>query len=336
MSEERSVAFVQNALDKLSPYIIKAGENEVRVFCPFAGCNDRAKHEVSRDPHLYISTTTGYWHCFLCGRGGKDIATLLTAYGIELSYLDKLQALSKFSPHAEAVIEVASEKQKNLLAEFEEQAFPVPEGSDAFLYLTRRRRLPVSVVAEAWRCWNRYPYYVFWHCRNKENRVVFYSGRSFLKNFLGPKYRHSTTQTPLLKLNLDKTMPSPASGMGRNLVFLVEGIFDAFGAPCTAIPLFGKTLPNKHVRALVKIIKEGNLAPICALDADAVDQNFKLAQTLSDYGVSEIYIFSWQKGMKDFGERLMVNTSASELKAFLHPFNPHSQKILQTVFARQT
>ena len=329
--------FVNAGLEKLSQHILRTTDTHAILFCPF--CNDKTKHMDSGDGHLGIEIrpiATGYWNCFLCNRGNKDFSILLSAYGIELSYLDRLQSIPSFSPTAESVkVEETNEKQERAIADFEAKSFPVPESSDAFLYLTRRRKLPEAVVAESWRMWNQNPYYVFWHCRDKNGKVVFYSGRSFLKNFLGPKYLHSTTSTPLLKVNLNKTMKSPNFGVNKNMIFLVEGIFDALGAPSISIPLFGKKLANRHTKSLVKILQEGNYAPICALDADAITENLKLAQTLTDYGIPEIYIFSWTKKMKDFGERQMADVELTELKSFLHPYHPHTQKMLEGILRRQ-
>lgn len=287
-------------LEDLQPYLYKQpnpDSKEVMFWCPF--CHDRERHTHA---HMYIERDTGYWHCFSCERGGKHLGRLLRAYGIEVSYLDGIMSMLSLSDHRDVEIYNIQDTDavRDQLDKFQTSAYKIPPSAEAYRYLSSRG-LSEEEIDTSWRCWDAVPGYAFWFCTDQSDQIIFYSGRTYY-SWKEPRYYHLNATVPLVSINAYKSIVSPDFYSGRELIFLVEGIFDAFGAPGRAIPLFGKRLSGNVSPQLIKLLKRENLAVVCALDREEVEANLALAKDLHSKYIQEIYVFNMHPH-KDFGER---------------------------------
>lgn len=309
-------------LQLLEPFTYKTlmgTEGEVILFCPF--CADRENHShghlglhVGGEKHLS-------WHCVYCGRGSDKIEVLLKAYSINLSYLDKVSL--QFSGSANLNVIPSKTDANPALKAFSEESQNIQEGSWAYDYLAKRG-INKPDIARYWRTWEKKPGYVFWFTPDEHGNPLFFSGRAYLKG-LEPKYYHLSTSPPTVLFHAKTFVPTP-SFSGRSLVFLVEGVFDAFFAPGPAIPLFAKKLSNKMQTGIKRLILMNNLSPVAALDREEVDDNIELATLLHSW-CEETYLFKMAP-CKDFGENRMAGLSNVEINKRLVPFSPHIGNLL--------
>lgn len=314
---------INKALTDFQPFLYKGGEAENIYWCPF--CDDRKEHDHA---HLYFEKKTGAWYCHSCSRGKYDIRYLFEGFGMELSYTDVLESLvfsnqdTMFLSATEDIINPLTKKNLDLFAA---EAKPLGVKTEAFKYLNGKRGLSPQEIKDSWRVWTRHAGYVFWAVYDKHNQPLFYSGRKYYEK-LDPKYLHLGSKVPLVILNSLKTMKSPG---GRELLFLVEGIFDAYGAPAQAIPVFGKRLSAYLRPQVIDMIKANDYAVVCALDKEEIDSNFDLAQTFIDNGVREVYLFKLAPA-KDFGERKYVQADRKEVLSRLTQYvGPVSQPLVR-------
>lgn len=293
--------------------------DEVICWCPF--CDDQKIHDHA---HLYLNKKTLYWNCFSCNRGAKNIYPLLEAFGVEISYLQKIRYKLSSDILENVIItkDTQDKKGQETLYTFMQESIIIPQNSKAYEYLLGRGITPDSIV-HSWRLWPKKPGYAFWFYAEK-GEVLFFSGRAYEK-FIKPKYYHSNVNVPVVLFKKDTFIPTPLYS-GKSLLFFVEGLFDALFAPGAAIPLFSKKLAATHKEKVKRLILTNNFAPVCVLDKEEISANLKLASFLYSL-TNEIYLFNLNPH-KDFGENTFSSLSNKHIHKRLVQYVPYCESII--------
>jgi hypothetical protein len=292
---------------------------EIMLWCPF--CADRENHSHG---HMYMERNSGFWHCIYCGRGGKKILKLLQAYGIHVPYQEKIKLqLDDTSSEVSAALK-KTEAQSQELSQFIRESRSVKEGSWGHDYLVKKRGMSEADVRLYWREWPKMPQYVFWTLCDEKGTPTFFSGRAYVKGTKS-KYYHMRGTIPMVLFNQHEFVPTPRFKT-KTLVFIVEGIFDAFFAPGPAIPLFSKKMSNSVREELKRTILVHNLAPVAALDKDEIEDNIELASLLHTWR-EETYLFKMSP-CKDFGENKMSTLTNDSIHSRLTLFLPQVKNLM--------
>lgn len=308
----------------LEPFIFHASDvsTEWVCWCPFCGDRENRSHG-----HLYICTEgekEGQWHCVYCGRGGKRILKLLQAYNIHIPYQEKIKLQLDDTSSEISITQKQPEGRSEELSKFIRESRSIKPGSWGYNYLAKKRGMSEVDIQLYWREWPAMPEYVFWTLCDKTGTPTFFSGRSYIKGVKN-KYHHMRGTVPMVLFNEHEFVPTPRFKT-KTLVFIVEGVFDAFFAPGPAIPLFSKKMSNSVREALKRTVLVHNLAPVATLDRDEVEDNIELA-TLLHAWCEETYLFKMSP-YKDFGENKMSNLTNAQIHSRLLPFLPQVKNLM--------
>jgi len=236
--------------------------DEVTVSC--TQCEDG-------DPkgHLNINTRYGFGHCLKC-----DFSP---SFRKRLNVQDKVVSVSEFDK-AIASLEEQSAKSIERLRwpeSFEQLPSSSVFGKLAMRYLLKRKFNPEEVakkynlgVCTSGRYMGRLILPVF-----EEGVLVYYQARSLMRQkpkFLNPPEEEEKRGKAEFIFNLD-------TAAEEEIVFLVEGFFDAMRIGDAAAALFGKTISQSQ---LEKLILAGVKKVAVFLDSDAKKESRKLAKVL--------------------------------------------------------
>ena len=280
------------------------GNGEYVIRCPF--CGDSKSHN-----HLSINVVEGIFHCFFCGEGGR-IQKLFRKLGIETTGY-----VHSTAPVAEVRTEIDFQSFASLSS--------LSTGRSE-LYLAKEYLRTRDVNQ------NTIMHFDLRYCPDPESkwygrvlvpvkehdRVVCFVARSYLE-FVRPKYLYPHRGETLLTAGecIFTTMENDPAEIGE--IVLVEGVFDALSVhrrTCSHFPiaLMGKTLKDPQ---LYKILKYSPAIPITTmLDADAPNDNLKLAKQLTAYG-RKVKVASLSVGDPD-------SASPEELEVVLENAKPFS------------
>ena len=248
---------------------VPSHDDEIRFCCPY--CVQIGKPPDTKF-HLYINLTKGVGYCFRCGKilkFDKNFKVEHSFYidGISLpkpvkgSSLDKIpESIPIFDSIGYQFLLNKLEKiySKDYIDKFIQEyeiSFCIDK---SFPHLYQRIMIPVKV----------------------ENELVGFQFRAIFGE--EPKYYTYNYKNRNMKdyvFNYDRVKNS-------NEVFLCEGIFDILPFPEKAVACFGKNLTKQQKRLIRNTWQK---IYIC-LDADAIDDAYKLAYDLMKEGIMDIGI----------------------------------------------
>ena len=271
--------------------MIRKGDEYVFT-CP------RCQH---RKPKLSVNLETDFFHCWVCGFKGQNLAPLLKGE-IKAEYVTELRGTGADKKAPERKYD-----EVRLPAEFISltETPQSPYYRACIHYLKRRGIGPEEILR--WKLGyceeGEYKYRVIVPSFDEYGHLNFFVGRSFYDNPDTVKYKSGNFCKDIIWNDYQVDWDQP--------VTLVEGPFDAFKAGDNAIALQGTIL---HDRLLTKIIASG--VPVnVALDADAGDKQFQMMHELLSYGVDCNYVMTY--GRKDLGEM-----TAEEAKGAIRNASP--------------
>jgi len=286
---------VKELYNIIKPFVYKGDfySDEVILFCPF--CDDKKKHDHG---HLYLNTNSDKWHCFVCGASSpkeehKRIKVLLTQMHL---WTPTLIVYTHAKEKKEKIVDARSEYSdaKTERDIFVNEMYTIGRKTKGYRYLIGRG--VESDEMYDWYYWDRKPGYVFYTVK-RNGEVVYFIGRSYLN--LEPRYCNPTYVRPSAFI-FNESCFCYDNPTGNKLIYLVEGIFDALFCPCTSIPILGKD-NSTLINEIINIIYTKSYSPVIALDPDAFDASYKMAETFYNKGISNIYFFKYNKKFKDFG-----------------------------------
>jgi DNA primase len=262
---------------------------EILYTCPF--CNHHKKK-------LAINITNGKWHCWVCGAAGRSLFSLFKKMQAPKS---ALKELSRLLNTGMPVVTAEKEPTRDLVLPAEFQPLWVLqrdlEYRHAIAYVKRRGITMADIMK-----------YQLGFCMRGEyaGRIIIpsYGADGKLNFFVGRSY------------DLESTFPYKNPPVSKNIVgfeslvswdfpiVICEGPMDAMAIRRNAIPLFGSTLQST---LRDKIISAKLNEVILALDADALQQTYKIAYDLIKQGLNVYIIEMYDKDPSELGFDFMAN-----------------------------
>jgi len=241
--------------------------------CPF--CNHhKQKLEINFTEN---AKSENPWHCWVCNKKGKKLATLFKQVGAPSEKMMELGSLVKSNnPLINIVNEV---KQVKLPKEFKSIADVSSKdvvGKHALKYLKDRGLTKADILRyNVGYCEDgRYANMVIIPSYDELGNLNYFVSRSFISsNKLNPPISKD-----IIGFEFFVNWKSP--------IVLCEGAFDAISIKRNAIPLFGKIISKKLMKKLVTSAVD---KVYIALDKDAIKDALEHCKTLMDYG-KKVYL----------------------------------------------
>lgn len=253
-------------------------------------------HEFgTRCPHcfhyknkLFINIEKEKWHCFVCGKAGKNLYGLIKKVG---SSADVKTYLDIYKPKLTRISSVDSAEEKKFSVELPKNFKPLIHSMETFYgrramtYLKNKRGLTeddvlfykIGISSESF-----YEDRVIFPSFDAEGVLNYYTTRTIsddhpMKHW-SPGTRDDYKPTQIFnELYVNWKKP----------VVLVEGFVDAIKAE-NALPLLGSSLDEKY-KAFQQIVRSG-LPVYLAFDADAEKKTNRVAELFLSYDVSVFVI----------------------------------------------
>lgn len=230
-------------------------------------------------PKLAINVNKGAWHCWVCNVSGRNIRSLFTKLGVSKHDMAELNRILNDGT-VPSTVEVSYD---TLVMPREYQPLWVPtnkiEYRNALRYLTDRGITASDILR-----------YQIGYCDSGPyiNRIIIpsFDGAGQLNYFVARMYY----DTDAMKYK-NPHVSNNVIGFEQHInwkypIVLCEGVMDAIAIKRNAIPLLGKTIPQKLMDAIVA----NNVQDVyLSLDPDALKQAVRLAEELWK-NVSNVYI----------------------------------------------
>jgi len=274
--------------------------------CPF--CNHRKpKLEINfRENEEGLNN----WHCWVCNRKGKKLITLFKAVDAPQHRIDELGSYVKISFHDKNSVQEDSlslPKEYQPLYQADTKNISVRQ---ALRYLKERGITSTDVARyQLGFCeTGRYKNMIIIPSFDEHGTINYFVGRNF-----GPgtvKYKNPSFSKNIVPFELMINWESP--------IVLCEGTFDAMAIKRNAVPLLGKTLPEKLLK---KIVSSKVKQVFIALDSDALKQALSYCQTLLNHGKEVFLVNMDEKDPSELGfenfTKLLHNSTPLTLRKLL-------------------
>lgn len=253
----------------------KTARNNKAYKCPF--CNHhKLKLEIN-----FSGNDKGEnpWHCWVCNKKGKKIATIFKQIGASSDKMAELNSLVK-SNNIETVIQTNTVKLPKEFKLISEVSSKDVVGKHALKYLKDRGLTKADILRyNVGYCEDgRYANMVIIPSYDELGNLNYFVSRSFISsNKLNPP-----VSKDIIGFEFFVNWKSP--------IVLCEGAFDAISIKRNAIPLFGKIISKKLMKKLVTSAVE---KVYIALDKDAIKDALEHCKTLMDYG-KKVYLVEMQ------------------------------------------
>ena len=249
------------------------------------------------------------WHCWVCNKKGKKLVSLFKAVSAPDHKIQELKNYVKISyqeEHGVKVEALALPKEYKPLHDASTSEVTVRQ---ALRYLKERginstdiKRYNLGYCESG-----RYKDMIIIPSYDENNTLNYFVGRNF-----GPgdiKYKNPQASKNIVPFELTINWDSP--------IVLCEGTFDAMAIKRNAIPLLGKTLPEKLMK---KIVSSNVKQVFIALDNDALKQAINYCETLLNHGKEVFLVDLDQKDPSELG--------FTEFTKLLHKSTPLSFRTL--------
>jgi DNA primase len=274
--------------------------------CPF--CNHRKpKLEINfRENEEGLNN----WHCWVCNRKGKKLITLFKAVDAPQHRIDELGSYVKISFHDKNSVQEDSlslPKEYQPLYQADTKNITVRQ---ALRYLKERGITSIDIARyQLGFCeTGRYKNMIIIPSFDEYGTINYFVGRNF-----GPgtvKYKNPSFSKNIVPFELMINWESP--------IVLCEGTFDAMAIKRNAVPLLGKTLPEKLLK---KIVSSKVKQVFIALDSDALKQALSYCQTLLNHGKEVFLVNTDEKDPSELGfenfTKLLHNSTPLTLRKLL-------------------
>jgi len=266
--------------------------------CPF--CNHyKPKLEINFQEN---EEGINHWHCWVCNKKGKKLVSLFKAVSAPDHKIQELKNYVKVSYQEEHGVKteaLALPKEYKTLHDASTSEVTVRQ---ALRYLRERGITPTDIkryslgYCES----GRYKDMIIIPSYDENGVLNYFVGRNF-----GPgdiKYKNPQASKNIIGFDLLINWDSP--------IVLCEGTFDAMAIKRNAIPLLGKTLPEKLMK---KIVSSSVKQIFIALDNDALKQAIQYCETLLNHG-KEVFLVDLNEkdpselGFANFAKLLHTST----------------------------
>jgi DNA primase len=260
----------------------KFGGGEHYYFCPF--CNHY-------NPKLAVNINKGKWQCWTCNARGGSLMSLLRKMKVPREQIRKLSVLLEtYLPKEDDPTDVVD---VTLPSEF----LPLWEPSSLIGYrrasaYAKGRGITFADVLRyriGYCVEGRYANRLIVPSYDAQGSLNFFVARDFTGSAF-VNYVNPPVSKDVVAFDYYTNWEYP--------IVLVEGMFDAMAVKRNAIPLLGKTLPRRLQK---KIIETGTQDVYLALDNDALKDTIRIAETLTNEGVTVWLIELDGKDPSDLG-----------------------------------
>ena len=254
--------------------------------CPF--CNHRKpKLEINFQEN---EGGLNNWHCWVCNKKGKKLVTLFKAIDAPQHRIEELASYVKISFHEQANVKqeaLSLPKEYKPLYQADTKQVTVRQ---ALRYLKERNltKYDIARYGLGYCETGRYKDMIIIPSYDHSGTVNYFVGRNF-----GPspvKYKNPSYSKDIVPFELLINWESP--------IILCEGAFDAMAIKRNAIPLLGKTIPQKLLK---KIVSSKVSQVFVALDRDAMKQALSYCEKLLDHGKEVFLIDMEEKDPSELG-----------------------------------
>jgi DNA primase len=262
-------------------------QNEHIFFCPF--CNHYK-------PKLQVNLVNQKWHCWVCNESGHKLYQLFNKLKVQSNLYKELSELVEDIVYE---YEAKTEDEKIVLpTEFKS----LKNKSKSLIYkhamsyvLDRGITITDIIKYNIGYCVNGIYYNRIIIPSYTENfKLNYFIARDFYKSKMKYKNPNISKNVVVFENLINWNEP----------VILCEGVFDAIAIKRNAIPLLGKTIPQK---LLEKLIEKKTTHVSIALDSDAGKDIFQLSDILMKYGINVSMVSMKQKDPSDEGFKNMIN-----------------------------
>lgn len=268
-------------------------KNNVAFHCPFCQSSKR-KMEVQM-----VTNDKGEnsWHCWVCNRGGKKLATLFKSLNVSREKLTDLYKLLNTLPKYSSG-QYDSNTQNMTAVELPKEYIPLYKHSDtteyknAIHYLRAKRKITLSEIVKYGIGYcevGEYAKKIIIPSFDESGKLNYFVGRAY---YAVESFKHKNPEVSKncvgFELFINWSLP----------IVLVEGAFDAIAVRRNAIPLFGKTI-SEDLRK--KIIENKVSKVYICLDKDAQKQALDHAEYFMNNGVEVYFVDLHEKDPADIG-----------------------------------
>ena len=230
------------------------------------------------------------WHCWVCNKKGKKLVTLFKAIDAPQHRIEELASYVKISFHEQANVKqeaLSLPKEYKPLYQADTKQVTVRQ---ALRYLKERNltKYDIARYGLGYCETGRYKDMIIIPSYDHSGTVNYFVGRNF-----GPspvKYKNPSYSKDIVPFELLINWESP--------IILCEGAFDARAIKRNAIPLLGKTLPQKLLK---KVVSSKVSQVFVALDRDAMKQALSYCEKLLDHGKEVFLIDMEEKDPSELG-----------------------------------
>ena len=251
--------------------------------CPF--CHNHKRR-------FAVNININKWHCWHCGARGGSIITLFKKLDVSKSQLKELRELLSDEQIRNYIEPTDTNTNLYLPPEYK----PLWTSSNnmvyrrAISYLTARGITSYDIVRYQMGYATEGPYAnrVIIPSFDRDNKLNYYIARSLYDG--GMKYKNPPVSKNVVMLENQINWKEP--------IILCEGIFDAIAIRRNAIPLLGKFIPKKLLKAMVKH-KVVDVSVV--LDTDAMTEAMEIERNLSLYGMNTKLVTLDKKDPSELG-----------------------------------
>ena len=243
------------------------GKGEHYFTCPF--CHNYKKK-------FAVNVLKNAFHCWHCGAKGRSLITLFKRLDVSPSQLKELRSLLS-DDQVKNYVEEDVDVRLHLPSEYKPLWIPSQNIHylNALKYLRTRGISGHDIIRYqmGYTMSGPYAHRIIVPSFDTTNTLNYFIARSFYES--GLKYKNPPVSKNVIVFENQINWKLP--------LILVEGVFDAIAVRRNAVPLLGKFVPRKLLKAMIKHqVKEVYVA----LDDDAITEAREIEQMLSIYGMT--------------------------------------------------
>jgi len=249
-------------------------------------------------PKLQINIQTQKWHCWISNQGGHKLFQLFRKLNANKEQYDELKDIVGESKSLSSFNSKVKKKTLHLPKEFH----PLWNGGDSIIirhalsYIAKRGMSMADIIRYniGYCSEGLYANRIIVPSYDCDGNINYFVGRDIYSG--GMKYKNPPISKDVIGFDLFINWDEP--------IVLCEGVFDAMAIKRNAIPLFGKTIPNKLMK---KIYEKQTKTIYILLDSDAIKDAIKLTDKLMKNGINVYFVKIKDEDPSDMGFKKVIN-----------------------------